>query len=215
MLKLDAVVGLRGTVEPVICIDEKSAELLARSRAPLLIAQGAPIKEDYEYVRRGTSNLFVAIEPKGGHREVSVTQHRGKSDFVHFIAALLTGTYAAARRVHLVLDNLNIHLRKCFVDILGQPAAGKLLGRVEFHYTPKHASWLNMAEIEIGVLKGQCLNRRIADRERLEREIAAWQRGRNAAEAKIEWMFTTEAARTKLGRFYPHPPVADLPGKLS
>jgi transposase len=120
-----------------------------------------------------------------------------------------------AERVRVVLDNLSTHTPGALYEAFPAEEAHRLLRRLEFHFTPKHASWLNMAEIEIGVLKGQCLNRRIADRERLEREIAAWQRGRNAAEAKIEWMFTTEAARTKLGRFYPHPPVADLPGKLS
>lgn len=188
--------------EPVVCVDEKSLQLLARSRAPLRIAQGAPIKEDYEYVRRGTSNLFVAIEPKGGHREVSVTQRRGKTDFVHFIAALLTGTYATARRVHLVLDNLNIHMRKCFVDVLGQRTAGKLLGRVEFHYTPKHASWLKMAEIEIGILSRQCLNRRMPNRDCLQFEVDMWQCARNAARRTIEWKFTRQDADQNLGAHY-------------
>ena len=147
--------------------------------------------------------MFVAIEPKGGHREVSVTQHRGKADFVHFIAVLLTGTYATARRVHLVLDNLNIHFRKCFVDVLGQRTAAKLLRRVEFHYTPKHASWLNMVEIEIGVLRSQCLDRRIDDKETILAEVAAWQQRRNDEGAQIQWMFTTEKAREKLRKAYP------------
>jgi hypothetical protein len=188
--------------EPVVCIDEKSLQLLARSRAPLPIAQGAPHKEDYEYVRRGTSNLFVAIEPRGGHREISVTDHRCKDDFVHFIAALLTGAYAIAKRVHLVLDNLNIHFRKCFVDVLGQRTAAKLLRRVEFHYTPKHASWLNMAEIEIGILSRQCLNRRMPNRGCLQFEVDKWQRARNAARRTIEWKFTRQDADRKLGAHY-------------
>ena len=115
----------------------------------------------------------------------------------------------------MVLDNLSTHTPGALYEAFPAEEAHRLLRRLEFHFTPKHASWLNMAEIEIGVLKGQCLSRRIADRERLGREIAAWQRGRNAAEAKIEWMFTTEAARTKLGRFYPRPPGTDLPGKPS
>ncbi|MEO7246598.1 MAG: transposase, partial [Rubrivivax sp.] len=128
--------------------------------------------------------------------------HRGKTDFVAFVQALLTDTYAAARRVHLVLDNLNIHFRKCFVDVLGQHAAGKLLRRVRFHYTPKHASWLNMAEIEIGILSRQCLDRRIATPQLLQREVDAWQTDRNALGRTIEWKFTRQDADHKLGRHY-------------
>lgn len=149
----------RSRAEPVICIDEKSLQLIAHSRAPLAMAASNPTKQDYEYVRNGTTNLFVAVEPKGGRRIVSVTERRGKVDFVAFVKELLTGVYAKARRIHLVLDNLNTHFRKCFDDVLGSHEAAKLLRRVEFHYTPKHASWLNMAEIEIGVLSRQCLDR--------------------------------------------------------
>ncbi len=163
----------KSKAEPVICIDEKSLQLIAHSRVPLAMAANSPAKNDYEYVRNGTTNLFVAVEPKGGQRIVSVTERRGKVDFVAFIKELLTGAYAKARRIHLVLDNLNTHFRKCFDDVLGTRAAAKLLRRVEFHYTPKHASWLNMAEIEIGILSRQCLDRRIANRELLESEVAA------------------------------------------
>ena len=129
--------------EPVICIDEKSLQLIGHSRAPLPMKSRNPAKLDYEYVRNGTTNLFVAVEPKAGQRIVSVTEHRGKVDFVAFVGDLLTNAYAKARRVHLVLDNLNTHFRKCFDDVLGTRAATKLLRRVQFHYTPKHASWLN------------------------------------------------------------------------
>ena len=189
--------------EPVICIDEKSLQLVGHSRKPLPMGGArAAVKEDYEYVRHGTTNLFVAVEPKAGQRIVSVTEHRGKPDFVAFIEQLLTGAYATARRVHLVLDNLNIHFRKCFDDVLGQRAAKKLLRRVQFHYTPKHASWLNMAEIEIGILSRQCLNRRIANRRSLRREVNAWQRARNALQRTIEWKFTRQDADQKLGRHY-------------
>ena len=188
--------------EPVICIDEKSLQLIGHSRQPLPIAPGAPAKEDYEYVRQGTTNLFVAVEPKAGQRIVSVTDHRGKTDFVNFVQTLLTDTYAAARRVHLVLDNLNIHFRKCFDDVLGRRAATKLLRRVNFHYTPKHASWLNMAEIEIGILSRQCLDRRIPDAPLLQREVEAWQADRNAQRRTIEWKFTRQDADRKLGRHY-------------
>jgi hypothetical protein len=188
--------------EPVICIDEKSLQLLSHSRRPLPLAAHTPAKQDYEYKRHGTTNLFVAVEPKAGLRIVSVTERRTKVDFVAFVSQLLTGVHATARRVHLVLDNLNTHFRKCFDDVLGQRAAAKLLRRVQFHYTPKHASWLNMAEIEIGVLSRQCLDRRIPSRQMLESEVGAWQQARNALRKTIEWTFTRQDADQKLGRHY-------------
>jgi hypothetical protein len=192
----------KSKTEPVICIDEKSLQLIGHSREPLPMTSDSPTKQDYEYVRNGTTNLFVAVEPKAGQRNVSVTAHRGKIDFVAFISELLTGAYAKARRVHLVLDNLNTHFRKCFDDVLGQRAAAKLLRRVQFHYTPKHASWLNMAEIEIGILSRQCLDRRIASRQLLQSEVDAWQQARNAEQRTIEWNFTRQDADRKLGRHY-------------
>ena len=188
--------------EPVICIDEKSLQLIGHSRKPLPMNSQSPAKEDYEYFRDGTTNLFVAVEPKAGQRIVSVTEHRGKVDFVAFIGELLNNAYAKARRVHLVLDNLNTHFRKCFDDVLGKRAATKLLRRVQFHYTPKHASWLNMAEIEIGILSRQCLNRRIGSRQLLSSEVNAWQQARNALQRTIEWKFTRQDADHKLSRHY-------------
>ena len=188
--------------EPVICIDEKSLQLIAHGRDPLPMAAHRPTKQDYEYVRNGTTNLFVAVEPKGGQRIVEVTAQRGKTDFVAFVSDLLTHAYAKARRVHLVLDNLNTHFRKSFDDVLGQRAAAKLLRRVQFHYTPKHASWLNMAEIEIGILSRQCLDRRIASRQLLQSEVDAWQDARNTQKRTIEWKFTRQDADHKLGRHY-------------
>lgn len=188
--------------EPVICIDEKSLQLIGHSRAPLPMTSSSAAKHDYEYVRNGTTNLFVAVEPKAGQRIVSVTDHRGKVDFVAFIQELLVGAYAKARRVHLVLDNLNTHFKKCFDDVLGERAAAKLLRRVEFHHTPKHASWLNMAEIEIGILSRQCLDRRVASRQNLQSEVDAWQQARNAVQRTIEWTFTRQDADQKLGRHY-------------
>lgn len=188
--------------EPVVCVDEKSLQLLAHSRAPLPMAPHRLTKVDYEYVRNGTTNLFVAVEPKAGRRTVAVTEHRGKTDFVAFIEELLTRTYAKARRVHLVLDNLNTHFRKTFEDVLGVRAANTLLRRVEFHYTPKHASWLNMAEIEIGILSRQCLDRRIPNPQALQHEVNAWQVARNTLRRTIEWKFTRQDADQKLGRHY-------------
>jgi hypothetical protein len=188
--------------EPVVCVDEKSLQLIGHSRAPLPMSRGNIAKDDYEYVRNGTSNLFVAVEPKAGQRMVSVTERRGKVDFVEFISSLLGGAYAKARRVHLVLDNLNTHFKKCFEDVLGQRAADKLLRRVEFHYTPKHASWLNMAEIEIGILSRQCLDRRLANRQILRHEVEQWQLARNVTKKTIEWKFTRQDADRKLARHY-------------
>ena len=188
--------------EPVICIDEKSLQLIGHNRQPLPMAPHVVAKEDYEYTRNGTTNLFVAVEPKAGQRIVSVTERRTKVDFVAFIGELLSGAYAKARRIHLVLDNLNTHFRKCFEDVLGQRCATKLLRRVVFHYTPKHASWLNMAEIEIGILSRQCLDRRIQNRELLEREVSAWQQDRNELKKTIEWTFTRQDADRKLGHHY-------------
>lgn len=188
--------------EPVVCLDEKSKQLLKDSRAPLPMRPGMVIRQDYEYVRAGTCNLFVAVEPKGGRRTVLVTDHRAKPDFVAFVTYLLEKVYVAARRVHLVLDNLNTHFRKCFEDVLGIKAAKKLLRRVVFHYTPKHASWLNMAEIEIGTLDRQCLDRRWPDRETIVTEVDAWQHRRNADEKCIVWSFTRQIADEKMARHY-------------
>ena len=138
--------------EPVVCVDEKSKQLLAPKHSDLPMQPGKAGKVDYEYERKGTRNLFVAVEPLAGWRQVQVTRHRKKADFVHFIRQLLQGRYRDAKKVHLVLDNLNTHFAKVFVEILGAKRAQKLLSRVEFHYTPKHGSWLNMAEIEFSIL---------------------------------------------------------------
>jgi len=188
--------------EPVVCLDEKSKQLLRDSRAPLAIRPGMPIRRDYEYVRAGTCNLFVAVEPKGGQRTVLVTDHRAKPDFVAFVRHLLELVYATARRVHLVLDNLNTHFRKCFEEVLGVKKAQALLRRVVFHYTPKHASWLNMAEIEIGILDRQCLDRRLPDRAALVAEVNAWQLRRNTERRGIAWSFTRQDADEKMAKHY-------------
>lgn len=188
--------------EPVVCLDEKSKQMLKDSRIPWLIKPGMPMRQDYEYVRAGTCNLFVAVEPKGGRRTVVVTDRRAKVDFVAFVQFLLEQVYATARRVHLVLDNLNTHFRKCFEEVLDVKEAQALLRRVVFHYTPKHASWLNMAEIEIGILDRQCLDRRLPNRTLLTAEVNAWQQRRNAEQRGIEWMFTRQDADAKMARHY-------------
>lgn len=188
--------------EPVICIDEKSKQLLREARAPLSIKPGTPAKYDYEYVREGTCNVFVAVEPKGKRRVIQITQRRTKQEFVAFVRRLLEHTYASARKVHLVLDNLNTHFRASFEEVLGRSVTAALLRRVEFHYTPTHASWLNMAEIEIGILDRQCLGRRLMDRATVTREVSAWQRRRNAQQHGIDWTFTRQDADRKLRRHY-------------
>ena len=188
--------------EPVICIDEKSKQLLRDSRPALAMRAGTPVKRDFEYVRAGTCNVFVAVEPKGGRRVVRVTERRTKADFVGLVQSLLNDSYAYARKVHLVLDNLNTHFRSSFEEILGQARARQLLRRVVLHHTPKHASWLNMAEIEISILERQCLARRLDDQAMARREVRAWERKRNRARHSIQWTFSRQDADEKLGRHY-------------
>jgi len=188
--------------EPVVCLDEKSKQLLQQTRRPIAAAAGQIAKEDYEYKRAGTRNLFVAVEPKAGHREVEVTGRRTKADFVAFVQFLAWEVYAQARKIHLVLDNLNTHFRASFEAVMGLEAATAFLSRLEFHYTPKHASWLNMAEIEIGILDRQCLADRVADETRLRSEVLAWEQRRNQERCRIDWKFTRQDADRKLSRHY-------------
>lgn len=188
--------------EPVICMDEKSKQLLAHARPPLAIRSDGIRKEDYEYRRRGTRNIFLAVEPKAGQRQACVTHRRTKRDFVDFVSWLANTVYAGARKLHLVVDNLNTHFRASFEEILGMPAADMLLQRVELHYTPKHASWLNMAEIEIGIMDRQCTKQRFATEIDLCCGVAAWQTRRNTATARIDWKFTRQDADKKLSHHY-------------
>jgi hypothetical protein len=186
----------------VVCVDEKSRQLLRQARTPIAGQPGQCAHEDYEYRRAGTRNIFVAVEPRGKRRCVEVTARRTKVDFVAFVRNLLETVYATALIVHLVLDNLNTHFRKAFVDVLGETAAATMLQRVQFHYTPKHASWLNMAEIEIGIMDRQCTGRRIGTEELLQTEVAQWKQQRNAAGRGIEWKFTRQDTDRKLCRHY-------------
>ena len=188
--------------EPVVCLDEKSKQLLEQTRRPMEARPGAPAKEDYEYKRAGTRNIFVAVEPKGGQRHVTVTARRTKVDFVNFVGHLVECVYVKASKIHLVLDNLNTHFQNSFVEVLGDLRAMAVLARVEFHHTPKHASWLNMAEIEIGIMERQCTGRRIGTEVALRSEIAAWQQRRNDAGQTIQWSFTRQDADAKLSRHY-------------
>jgi hypothetical protein len=188
---------------PVVCVDEAGKQLIGDFREPLPVRVGSPAKEDSEYVRHGTANLFMAFEPLSGRRLVEVTGRRTAPDFAHFLRRLLDEAYPAAEKLVLVTDNLNTHCAGSLYEAFAPGEARRLADRIEWHYTPKHGSWLNMAEIELSVLSRQCLDRRIPDRATLTAEVAAWQAARNAAAAKADWQFTTADARTKLRRLYP------------
>jgi hypothetical protein len=191
--------------EPVVCVDEKSKQVLAASRPDIPARPGLgghDARQDYEYARRGRRNIFMAVEPKGARREVQVSARRTKIDFVNFICGLLDGIYATVRKVHLVVDNLNTHFPKCFVEVLGPDRACEVLRRIEFHHTPKHASWLNMAELEIGIMERQCTGRRFESKEELIEELAHWQQERNELNIGINWGFSRQDADRKLSRHY-------------
>jgi len=158
---------------PVVCIDEKSCQLLEEARSPIPLKEGSTAKYDYEYIRKGTGNIFVAVEAKGGQHFLSVTQRRTKQDFAHFVKRLVDEIYPKAKKIKLVLDNLNTHFEKSFYETFSKKEAKRILKRIEFYYTPKHASWLNMAEIEINILETECLDRKIASIEMLTEEVKA------------------------------------------
>jgi len=188
---------------PVVCLDETSKQLVSETRTPLPAEPGQPERVDYEYERQGTANLFMAVEPLTGQRHVTVTDRRTAVDFAQVVKALLEVHYPHAEKVVLVLDNLNTHKPAALYQAFEPAVAWRLLERLEIHHTPKHGSWLNMAEIELSVLSQQCLNRRIPDTATLTREVAAWQQARNADPRPVNWRFTTADARIKLKRLYP------------
>ena len=190
---------------PVVCFDESPTQLLGETRQPIPAEPGQAERYDCEYCRNGTVNLFVFVDAHRPWREVKVTDHRTAADFACCMQDLVNIHYPQSKRIRVVMDNLSTHTAGALYETFPAPEAHRLLERLEFHYTPKHASWLNMVEIEIGVLRGQCLNRRIAERETLITEIDAWKRQRNAARAGIKWMFSTARARDKLARAYPCP----------
>ncbi len=188
---------------PVVCMDEASKQLIGEVREPLPAVPGSIAKYDSEYERLGTANIFIAVEPLAGKRTVEVTDRRTKVDWAHFIQHLLQTVYPDAPRVVLVMDNLNTHGIGSLYEAFEPEMARRLASRLEIHFTPKHGSWLNMAEIELGILSRQCLDRRIDNKGKLVTEIAAWENDRNACESKINWRFTTADARIKLKRLYP------------
>jgi hypothetical protein len=191
---------------PVVCFDECSKELHGHVADPVLPAPGRPAKEDYEYTRQGTANLFVIVEPLAGARQVTVTARRTIADFAAQMKYLCDELYPDARIIRVVLDNLNTHTFGSLFATYPPDEAWRLRRRLEFHYTPKHASWLNMAECELSVLARQCLKRRLPDREELSAEVRAWVADRNRAEAKINWTFRVADARKKLDHLYPQKP---------
>ena len=188
---------------PLVCMDEASKQLIGEVRQPLPLQPGRTAKYDSEYERRGTANVFMATEPLAGRRTVQVTDRRTKVDWARFIQFLLFTVYPAATVVVLVMDNLNTHCIGSLYEAFDPATARAMASRLEIHHTPKHGSWLNMAETELSILSRQCLDRRIDNKELLTREVAAWEKDRNAYESKIDWQFTTADARIKLKRLYP------------
>ena len=188
---------------PVVCFDESPTQLIGEVRQPIAARPGQLERYDCEYRRNGTVNLFVFLDAHRPWRRVKVTDRRTNQDFAVCMRELVDVHYPEAALIRVVLDNLSTHSAGALYDAFPAPEARRVLKRLEFHHTPKHASWLNMVEIEIGVLRSQCLDRRIDDKHKLISELAAWERQRNDAQARINWMFTTEKARQKLARAYP------------
>ena len=188
---------------PVVCLDEATKQLVGEVREPLPAKPGEVERCDCEYVRNGTANLFVAVDPLAGWREVTVTDHRCRTDWAHVVQELLDGRYRGTDTVTLVMDNLNTHGPASFYEAFDPAEAKRLTDRLEIHYTPKHGSWLNIAEIELSALSRQCLDRRIPDAEILKHEVEAWKATRNDAKTRVRWRFTTANARIRLHRLYP------------
>ena len=191
---------------PVVCFDERPCQLLADVRDPLPMEPAVRPKKkrvDFEYERRGTANVLLAFEPLKGRREMRVTERRRKLEFADMMRYLLNDLYPQAERIRLVVDNLNTHSPAAFYENFSAQEARRMSKRIEFVYTPKHGSWLNMVEIELSVLVRQCLKRRLADTQALEREAGAWCEERNRLGTSVDWRFTTEDARSKLRKLYP------------
>jgi hypothetical protein len=188
---------------PTVCFDETSKQLVKETRTPLPAEPGQPQRYDYEYERNGVQNLFMFFCPLRNWRHVKVTDHRTKVDYAHCMRDLVDDLLPDAPRIRVVQDNLNTHTPAALYEVFHPTEAKRILDRLEFHYTPKHGSWLNMAEIELSVLNRQCLDRRIPDQPTLTAEVAAWEQTRNANGATVNWRFTTADARIKLTRLYP------------
>jgi len=190
-------------LHPVVCFDESNKQLVAESIEPLPMEPGEPLRYDYQYERNGVRNLFMFSEPLAGWRHVEVTERRTKQDYAQQMKYLVDVRYPDANRITVIHDQLNTHVPSSLYVTFEPAEAKRILDKLEFHYTPKHGSWLNMAEIELSVLSRQCLDCRIPDQESLQREVAAWSSRRNRESHKIDWQFTTADARIKLKRLYP------------
>jgi hypothetical protein len=200
---LDVYARPRDPAAPVVCMDEKPYQLLGHARDPIPAAPGRDRREDSEYVRHGTCSIFVWVEPLAGRRRVVARQRRTRVDWAHEVEHLLTIDYPDAERVLLVMDNLNTHTLGSLYEAFEPAKARALAQRLEIHHTPKHGSWLNIAEIELSALTRQCLDRRIDDLDILNAELAAWQSVTNADQRQVQWHFTTNDARTRLRHLYP------------
>ncbi len=188
---------------PLICMDESNKQMVGEVHAPLALAPGHGQINDHEYVRNGVAEIFLEVEPLTGRRHVAITERRTRKDWALFVKGMLEERYPQATKVRLVMDNLNTHNAASLYETFAPEEARRLARRLEIHYTPKHGSWLNVAEIELSALNSQCLNRRIPDIELMRKEVVAWELDRNNRAATIEWRFTTEDARIKLRRLYP------------
>jgi hypothetical protein len=188
---------------PLVCMDESNKQLVGEVCAPLPAGPGQPERYDYEYVRNGVANLFMIFEPLAGKRRVKVTERRTRQDWAECIRELVDEQYPEAEKIVLIQDNLNTHTLGSLYEAFPPAEARRLLGKLEIHYTPKHGSWLNMAEIELSVLARQCLDRRIDSALELARQVAAWEQERNEASARMVWRFTTPEARIRLRSLYP------------
>ena len=191
-------------LRPLVCLDELSTQLLADTRTPLPPKPGKPARQDYEYQRNGTANVFLCYEPLRGWRHATTTERRTRVDWAYVIKDLVDVQYPEAERIVLVQDNLNTHTIGSLYEAFSPEEARRLALKLELHYTPKHGSWLNMAEIELGALRRQCLDRRIPDHATLGQEVRAWEARRNTIGGTVHWRFTTADARIKLHHLYPH-----------
>lgn len=189
--------------QPVVCFDECSKQLVSETRTPIPAEPGQPLRYDYEYQRQGVANMFMVFAPLQNWRHVDVTERRTKADFAHCMRDLVDVHFPDATCIRVVLDNLNTHTPASLYTVFPPEEARRIVAKLDFHYTPKHGSWLNMAEIELSVLAGQCLDRRIDDQDALTKEVTAWVDARNAAGTTIDWRFTTADARIRLKKLYP------------
>jgi len=200
---LDLYAEPEDSKRPRVCFDECPYQLISEVRRPWPVKPGRPQRYDYEYQREGTCNLFMFVQPHVGWRHVTVTAQRTKLDFAQCMKDLVDLYFPDADLIRVTLDNLNTHTPAALYEAFAPAEARRIIRKLEFHHTPKHGSWLNMAEIEFSVLAGQCLDRRLPDSDTVRTEVAAWETQRNAEQAKIHWRFTTDKARAKLERLYP------------